>query len=210
MEVPLLALWIDEAAGAFAPWLVGHGLMLSFSPMTDVQITAKAALDQLMQGNARHVAGVGKAANPPEARAALAQGQAPVVALVCCADSRSVPEVIFDQPLGTIFTCAVAGNLVTNEVLGSLQYAVEVLQVPLLMVLGHSSCGAVTAAVQGGSLPGALGDVVGQIETGGQDEVPAAIDANVAAMVAKLQGAFDVETVGAVHDLAEGTVTVQG
>ena len=78
----------------------------------------------------------------------MAEGQEPFAAIVRCADSRVAPEIVFDQPLGNLFVCGVAGNIPTPEIVESLEYAVEHLGVTLIVVMGHSDCGAVTAAFQ--------------------------------------------------------------
>jgi len=104
-------------------------------------------LARLTEGNARFVAGEPRLATvDPETRAALARGQHPSVAALTCSDSRVSPELIFDQGLGDLFVVRVAGNVVDETVLSSLEYAVEHLAVALILVLGHSGCGAVTSA----------------------------------------------------------------
>jgi carbonic anhydrase len=107
-----------------------------------------AALQRLMAGNARYVAG--KAIHPDAdlaRRATLASGQQPFATVLACADSRVAPELIFDEGLGDIFDVRVAGNVVDDAVMGSIEYAVVHLACPLVMVLGHESCGAVTATL---------------------------------------------------------------
>lgn len=87
-------------------------------------------------------------------RSTLAQnGQHPFAVIVSCSDSRVPPEILFDQDLGDLFVIRVAGNVITPVELGSIEYAVEHLKVPLVMVLGHEQCGAVTATVEGEALP---------------------------------------------------------
>ncbi len=78
----------------------------------------------------------------------MADGQKPFAAIIRCADSRVAPEIVFDQPLGNLFVCGVAGNIPTPEIVESLEYAVGHLGVGLIVVMGHSNCGAVTAAFQ--------------------------------------------------------------
>jgi carbonic anhydrase len=107
----------------------------------------QAALEQLVSGNARYVEGELSSSNPPEDRANLATGQAPIAAVIRCADSRVAPEIVFDQPLGKLFVCAVAGNIPTPEIVESIEYTVGHLGTRLIVVMGHSSCGAVTAAL---------------------------------------------------------------
>ncbi len=87
-------------------------------------------------------------ATSPPARAALAQGQAPFAAVLGCADSRVAPELAFDQAPGDLFVVRVAGNFVTPDGLGSLEFGAAVLGTKLILVLGHTSCGAVNATVE--------------------------------------------------------------
>jgi carbonic anhydrase len=99
-------------------------------------------------------------------RKATAKGQHPIAAVLGCADSRVVPDFLFDQSFGGIFDVSNAGNVVDSDVLGSMEYAVEHLHVPLVVVLGHTSCGAVEAAANAGqeTLPGFLKDVQGHMQ----------------------------------------------
>ena len=125
------------------------------------------AIAELLAGNLRYASGRISSTNPPEARAALAGGQAPFAALIRCADSRVAPEIIFDQPLGSLFVTAVAGNLVTTEIVASLEYAVEMLGSKLVVVMGHSGCGAVESAIKfrnrTDQLPGSLPTLIDQV-----------------------------------------------
>lgn len=98
-------------------------------------------------------------------RSELAQeGQHPFAVVVSCSDSRVPPEDLFDQALGDLFVVRVAGNVITPIELGSIEYAVEHLKVPLVLVLGHEKCGAVTAAVEGGEAPGSIGAIIEKIK----------------------------------------------
>ena len=99
-----------------------------------------------------------------ERRKELVEGQHPFAIILCCSDSRVPPEVIFDQGLGDLFIVRTAGNVFDNIALGSIEYAVEHLEVPLLVVLGHGQCGAVTATVEGGHAPGHISNVVEAIQ----------------------------------------------
>ncbi len=102
---------------------------------------------RLREGNRRFAEGRPLMANSsPARRAELACGQRPFAAVLACSDSRVSPELIFDQGLGELFVVRVAGNVVDDTVLGSLQYGVEHLGVGFILVLGHSACGAVTTA----------------------------------------------------------------
>ncbi|NBA94382.1 carbonic anhydrase [Pseudomonas sp. R5(2019)] len=106
------------------------------------------ALERLLEGNARYRAGLTRRFDFHAERSALSLGQNPFAAILSCADSRVAPEYAFDTARGDVFVVRVAGNFLTPESLGSLEYAVMVLGTPLLMVLGHDRCGAVAAAVK--------------------------------------------------------------
>jgi carbonic anhydrase len=109
---------------------------------------AQSTLAELLQGNQRFV--TDHAQHPHQSHAhllQLVQGQHPKVAILTCSDARVAPELIFDQGLGDVFDVRVAGNIVDDGVLGSLEYAVEHLHVDLILVLGHQHCGAVQAAM---------------------------------------------------------------
>ena len=114
-------------------------------------MNASQALDRLMAGNKRFVADKldGKLQNSTR-RNELTGGQHPFAIVLSCADSRVVPELAFDTGLGEIFVIRVAGNVANASSLASIEYAVAHLGVELIMVMGHESCGAVTAAIQGG------------------------------------------------------------
>ena len=127
-------------------------------------MTADDALRRLTDGNRRYVAGcMTHPDQSPGRRVALVGGQRPFAAVLGCADSRVPPEVIFDQGLGNLFVVRVAGNVADDLVTGSLEYAAEHLHVPLVVVLGHSSCSAVAAAASGHAVCGALRCVVDAI-----------------------------------------------
>lgn len=116
--------------------------------------STETALHSLKAGNARFVSG---ALTPKddytELREKLSMGQHPFAVVLCCSDSRVAPEIIFDQKLGDLFVIRNAGNVVDKHVLGSIEYAVEHLGTSLVVVMGHSSCGAVTATHKGEALP---------------------------------------------------------
>lgn len=128
---------------------------------------AKAFL-ALLEGNDRFVRGERSHPNQDaDYRASLAPGQRPFAVLFGCSDSRLAAEIIFDRGLGDLFVVRTAGHVSGPEVIGSIEYGVEVLGVPLVVVLGHDSCGAVTAAAEAdlsGQAPaGYLGDVVDRV-----------------------------------------------
>jgi len=129
------------------------------------QPVADDALSRLMAGNLRYVQH--KEQHPDESlarRKELEAGQHPFAVILGCADSRVSPELLFDEGLGDLFVIRVAGNIVDDAVLGSIEYAVEHLGTKLIMVLGHEKCGAVSAAIVGGIAPGHIQAVVSAIQ----------------------------------------------
>jgi carbonic anhydrase len=149
-------------------------------------VTPKEALQKLKDGHARFLAGK---ATPQvvdaKKRAELAKGQSPFAVVLACADSRVPPELLFDQGLGQLFVVRVAGNVTGPSILGSIEYAVEHLHTPLIVVLGHESCGAVKAALSEDDPDGNLGFLLREVHVGKhlpmdkKEVVPAAIKSNV-------------------------------
>jgi len=139
-------------------WLLGAAVLiwvscgLAFAGSDAPMMSAKEALAKLMVGNRHYVddALTNQAHANGHARAALASSQKPYAIILTCSDSRVPPELIFDKGLGEIFVIRVAGNVPDPIVLGSIEYAAEHLGTPLMMILGHERCGAVTAAVEAG------------------------------------------------------------
>jgi len=128
-------------------------------------ISGKEALARLLEGNRRFAAG--EMINPnrsPERRSEIACSQNPFSTVVTCSDSRIDPVVIFDQGLGDIFVIRVAGNIVDRADAGSIEYSTEHLSVRLVLILGHSNCGAVGAAVECVEVKGDVGYVVDTIK----------------------------------------------
>ena len=143
-----------------------NGKISEFWPQNNLKMEkVENALQSLKKGNERFVTGsLSNKYTYAEDRKALCAGQHPFAVVLCCSDSRVVPEIIFDQKLGDLFVIRNAGNIVDEEVLGSIEYAVEHLETPLVVVMGHSSCGAVTATCQGGDLPGHILDLAKRIK----------------------------------------------
>ncbi|ODR97585.1 hypothetical protein AUC71_04000 [Methyloceanibacter marginalis] len=193
-------------------------------------ISPAEALDQLKQGNARYLAGEFNERDYFAGRAARAQSQAPIVGVLACADSRVPPEIIFDKGPGEVFVVRDAGNVVSNYGLASLEFSVAVLGAPLLLVLGHSSCGAVAAAMQSvrerKKLPGHLPELVEAIQPAVNaahakhpgDLLAATIEENVRLGMSELKKRSDVigdavksgkvAIQGGVYDLATGEVNL--
>ncbi|HTY60158.1 MAG TPA: carbonic anhydrase [Bacteroidota bacterium] len=120
-------------------------------------------LKKLEKGNARFVAGRTSKKDFPVQRKGLTGAQHPYAIVLTCSDSRVPPELLFDESLGQLFVIRNAGNVVDSVTLGSIEYAAEHLHAGLLVVLGHESCGAVTAAASGGQAPPNIGSVVWRI-----------------------------------------------
>jgi len=106
------------------------------------------ALQQLLEGNQRYVSGQITSTNTPSDRTSLATGQTPFAAIIRCADSRVAPEIVFDQPLGKLFVCGVAGNVPTPEIVDSIEFAIQYFGLSLIVVMGHSHCSAVRIAME--------------------------------------------------------------
>jgi carbonic anhydrase len=128
-------------------------------------INPETALQRMIEGNGRFVAG--KTQKPNQSKFRLQEtsvAQYPFAAILGCADSRVPAEIVFDQGLGDLFVVRVAGNVASQTAIGSLEFATAVLGAQLIMVLGHSSCGAVKAAIKGDPLPGRIGVFVEEIK----------------------------------------------
>lgn len=131
----------------------------------DLVATPEEALTRLIEGNERFVAGQSTAPRRDvDHIKALSVTQRPFAAFLGCADSRVPVEIVFDQGFGDLFVTRVAGNVVNAEIVGSLEFAAEVLDVKLIYVLGHTSCGAVTATVKGGEVPGLISSIFHRIK----------------------------------------------
>jgi len=129
------------------------------------KITGKEALQVLLAGNKRFLSG--KLEHPnhcEESRKGLVSGQEPIAVVLACADARVPPVDIFDQGLGDLFILRVAGNIINDHILGSIEYAVSHLHTPLVMVMGHSSCGAVGAVAKGVKLEGHIASLTPSID----------------------------------------------
>jgi len=122
--------------------------------------SADAVWATLMAGNARFVAGKPRTHELVSLRSKLASGQNPNVIILSCSDSRVSPELIFDQSLGDLFVVRTAGNIADRVALGSIEYAVDHIHSPLLVVMGHQKCGAVSAACSGEKMPSANLDAI--------------------------------------------------
>jgi carbonic anhydrase len=133
-----------------------------FTKATQTATTAEQALARLKEGNARFVTGRTIHCDLQAQVKETAGGQAPFAAILGCMDSRVPPELVFDQRLGDIFAVRIAGNFVNTDILGSLEYATQVAGAKLIVVLGHTDCGAVKGAIDDvklGNLTAALENI---------------------------------------------------
>jgi carbonic anhydrase len=183
------------------------------------------ALKALLDGNDRFVNQKRRYKNQGSARLQeVAKGQNPFASILGCADSRVPAEIVFDQGLGDLFVCRVAGNLATPEEIGSLEYGSLVLGSKVIMILGHERCGAVDATVKGEEVPGKIGSLLAAIKPAvkksqGQpgDKLENAVKANVLVQIetlksspvlAKLIAANKLTIVGSYYDLDTGKVSL--
>jgi carbonic anhydrase len=183
-------------------------------------ITPAEALEQLKAGNRRFISGERLLRDYAREVSETAGGQFPFAAILGCIDSRATAEQLFDQGVGDLFNARVAGNIVNEDILGSLEYACNVAGARLILVLGHTSCGAVTAATQGvklGNITALLSKitpVVDRLEKGADvDEVA---EQNVKHSIERIrkespilkdmEQAGKIIVTGAMYDVATGKV----
>lgn len=190
-------------------------------------MSPQQALQKLKEGNQSFVRTVASTRSQTEAeRVHLGQGQHPFASILSCADSRTTPEIVFHQGLGDLFVVRVAGNVAQQPERASLEYASAVLKSPLIVVMGHSACGAVAAAIdlsKGETFPGDIQELVSLIEPAVQstksapgDWLTNATKQNVGRSMQKLVAstvlsglvaAGSLKIVGAYYDVSSGVVT---
>ena len=222
------------ALATLVPWSAGIAVAADppapgAAPPPDA-IAPADALKRLIEGNARYAANTPNERDFSSGRAARAQAQYPIAAILSCADSRVAPELTFDQAPGDLFVVRVARNFVAPDLLASLEYGVQFLGAPLIIVLGHSGCGAVDAAIKvlktKAVLPGRLPQLVSAIKPAVAAVEKAqngtlldnAIAENVRRQVAQLRksppvvqnayAAKKIDIVGGVYDIATGKITL--
>lgn len=220
-----------QYGGAF----IGTSLMatvlgnnLGNAPAVNAQsmdINPDSALDKLMAGNGRFVEEKRVKGNQNQVRLLeVVEGQNPFAAILSCADSRVPVEIVFDQGLGDLFVCRIAGNIASPQEVGSLEFGTVVLGAKVIMVLGHQNCGPVKAAMDGGELPGQIGSVIKKIDIGdvtGKNDHAASVEeatkANVlhqvevlkqSPLVTELIDQDKLKIVGAYYSLNSGEVTL--
>lgn len=194
---------------------------------TEIISSPDVAKQLLIEGNGRFISGksLSKDLSSTKRMDLMKNGQHPFAVIVSCSDSRVPPELLFDQALGDLFVIRVAGNVITPVELGSVEYAVEHLKAPLVVVLGHEECGAVTAAVQGGETHGSIATITDKIKPAvgkakamsltGKDLIEKSADINIQNAVMDINGSKIVKEalhskriklLGAKYDLDEGAL----
>jgi carbonic anhydrase len=223
---PARRLFLQRAVGgAIAGFAAVAGLELSSAPPVAAQskLTPDAALQELLDGNKRFVSG--KLTSFDQDLAILKQNtvdkQEPFAAVLSCADSRVPVELVFDQSIGHVFVTRVAGNVVTPEIIASLEYGAAVLGTKVILVMGHANCGAVKATIQAKEVPGQISALYAHIQPAvdqaGHD-LEAATNANAKIQAALLRQASTViasqikegklKVLSAYYDVATGTATL--
>ncbi len=189
-------------------------------------VAPAVAISKLKEGNGRYTSGnLQHPGQTSERRTELAKTQHPFAAILSCSDSRVPPEIVFDQGLGDLFIVRVAGNVINDEGLGSIEYSVDHLGTRLILVLGHQSCGAVDAAMKTvaakGKAPGHIQSLVTAIkpviESTPKGDLETTIKANVKHVVDALRTSTpilkarvdsgDVQVIGGYYSLDTGAVT---
>jgi len=194
---------------------------------TDIISSPDVAKQLLIEGNGRFISGkpLTKDLSSTKRIDLLKNGQHPFAVIVSCADSRVPPEILFDQSLGDLFVIRVAGNVMTPVELGSVEYAVEHLKTPLVIVLGHEQCGAVTATVQGGETRGSIAAITDKIKPAvdeakamgltGNDLIEKSVDLNIKNTFTDISASpiikeglesKQIKIFGAKYDLDEGAL----
>jgi len=239
-HIGVLAFALAFAAAACAPVDTDTAETApAVEPVSDVlteaeqaALTPEQVLEQLKEGNQRFVEGRLTLRDYNAQAAATAAGQFPKAAILGCVDSRVPPEIVFDQGIGDLFVGRVAGNFENEDLLGSLEFATAVAGTPLIVVLGHTSCGAIKGAVAGvelGNLTAMLDNfdevlaqvreiqAMGTVDPEEAALIQAAIEENVrrtmadilesSEVISGLVESGDLGVVGGVYDLATGQVT---
>jgi len=218
--------FLGTALAGTAATLVGAastGFLLPMPALAQSNLTPDQALKELLDGNQRYIDGRFTSFDEDKQilRDRTVDKQQPFAALLSCADSRVPVEIIFDQSIGELFVTRVAGNFVTPEIIGSLEYGAAVLGTKVIMVLGHAGCGAVKAAIQAKAVPGQISSFFPHlqpaVDQAGPDPV-ATTKANASIQAALLSKASTVlspmikegklKIVAGYYDLGTGRVTL--
>ncbi|MBN3877397.1 MULTISPECIES: carbonic anhydrase [unclassified Nostoc] len=207
-------------------WNIEQTAVADIHPVNPNSISPNEAIRRLLDGNQRFINQ--KRQYPDQSLEHLrlvAKAQYPFAAILGCADSRVPAEIVFDQGLGDLFVVRVAGNVVSDTVIGSLEYSTAVLGSQLIMVLGHRRCGAVAEAIKNEPLPGRIGLIIEGIKPSVErvkfrtgDNMQDAVIANIqyqteklqesSTILAKLLGEGKLKIVGACYDIDTGKVNI--
>jgi carbonic anhydrase len=202
---------------------VGLEVTTPFSALAQSKLSPDAALQQLMEGNRRFTSG--RLTAPEQDLAILKQNtiekQEPFAALLSCADSRVPVEIVFDQTIGRLFVTRIAGNVVTPEIIASLEYGAAVLGTKVILVMGHAGCGAVKATIQAKEVPGQISALYPHIQpaveqAGSNLEAASKVNAKLQAnllreastVISGLLKEGKLKVVAGYYDIASGTATL--
>jgi carbonic anhydrase len=192
-------------------------------PVLQTTLSPEAALNELIEGNQRYVTGSMTAHEHDlqVLQAKTAEKQQPFAAVLSCADSRVPVELVFDQTIGHLFVCRVAGNVTTPEIIASLEYGAAVLGTRVVLVLGHSNCGAVAAVIKGSAVPGQISALYPLIRpavdlAGPNKEAAAKANAKIHAkllaeastVISSLVKENKIKVVAGYYDVTNGIVTL--
>ena len=224
-QVPSRRRFLQVGTAGTVAGLLGSCLDLAVPRAAGAQsaLTPDAALSELMQGNKRFVAGTLTAHDHDLAilKQHTAEKQEPFAAVLSCADSRVPVELVFDQTIGHIFVTRVAGNVISPEIIASLEYGAAVLGTKVILVMGHSNCGAVNATVKGKEVPGQISALFPHIQpaveqAGPNLEAATKVNAKIQAtllsqastVVSGLLKEGKLKVVAGYYDVGSGAVTL--
>jgi carbonic anhydrase len=186
-------------------------------------LTADAALAELTEGNKRFMSGrlIAHEQDLAVLKQHTEEKQEPFAAVLSCADSRVPVELVFDQSIGHIFVTRVAGNVITPEIIGSLEYGAAVLGIKVILVMGHSNCGAVKATIQGKEVPGQISALFPHLQpavdqagpdlesaTKANARIQATLLRESSTVISDLVKSGSVKVIAGYYDVGTGSVTL--
>ncbi len=216
-------LQLGVAGTAAALWTSGSQLLLPPQLLAQSNLTPDTALAELMDGNKRFTSGKLTAHDHDLAilKQHTEEKQEPFAAVLSCADSRVPVELVFDQSIGHIFVTRVAGNIITPEIIGSLEYGAAVLGTKVILVMGHANCGAVSAAIKGKEVPGQISALFPHIQpavdqagtnleaaTKANAKIQATLLSEASTVISSMVKEGKVKVVAGYYDLGTGAVTL--
>jgi carbonic anhydrase len=217
--------FLQMGATAATVGLMASALDLALPLHADAQstLTPDAALTELMEGNKRYTSGKLTAHDHDLAilKQHTEEKQEPFAAVLSCADSRVPVELVFDQSIGHIFVTRVAGNIITPEIIGSLEYGAAVLGTKVILVMGHANCGAVSAAIKGKEVPGQISALFPHIQpavdqagtnleaaTKANAKIQATLLSQASTVISSMVKEGKLKVVAGYYDLGTGAVTL--